>query len=145
MENGPRSTRTVVEVRIGGERVGQLTPKMSGELLPAVRHLAERGAATVARALVKGNRLKADVVLHCQRAGELAAEWFDQPVRRAGGSGLPDRSRPEPTRTEPTRSEPTRVEPVPVLPPAGWYADPTTPGQWRWWDGSSWTGHVAPR
>ena len=24
----------------------------------------------------------------------------------------------------------------------GWYADPGSPGQWRWWDGGSWTEHA---
>ncbi len=26
---------------------------------------------------------------------------------------------------------------------AGWYADPTAPGQWRWWDGHTWTVFVS--
>ena len=29
--------------------------------------------------------------------------------------------------------------PTPSLPPAGWYSDPHTPGQTRWWDGTAWT------
>jgi hypothetical protein len=29
-------------------------------------------------------------------------------------------------------------------PPANWYADPTQPGQLRYWDGSQWTQNVAP-
>lgn len=28
--------------------------------------------------------------------------------------------------------------------PAGWYADPTAPGRWRWWDGHAWTTFSAP-
>lgn len=27
--------------------------------------------------------------------------------------------------------------------PAGWYADATTPGLMRWWDGTAWTEHTA--
>jgi hypothetical protein len=27
--------------------------------------------------------------------------------------------------------------------PAGWYADATTPGLMRWWDGTTWTEHTA--
>lgn len=32
---------------------------------------------------------------------------------------------------------------APVLPPAGWYADPADSLQVRWWDGQRWTDHVA--
>lgn len=30
------------------------------------------------------------------------------------------------------------------VPPAGWYADPSVPGQQRYWDGARWTEHTAP-
>lgn len=29
-------------------------------------------------------------------------------------------------------------------PPAGWYPDPTAPGQRRWWNGTAWSGQTAP-
>jgi uncharacterized RDD family membrane protein YckC len=31
-----------------------------------------------------------------------------------------------------------------TTPAPGWYPDPTTPGQLRYWDGSAWTEHRAP-
>lgn len=138
VETGPRSTKTVVEVRIGGEPVGRLTPKMSGELLPAIQHLAGRGATTVVRALVKGNRLKADVVLHCRRSGELDSAWFDEPVQRT--------RQPESAVVK-AESAVAPAEPPapPSLPPAGWYLDPYSDVHWRWWDGSMWSAHQSPR
>ena len=33
----------------------------------------------------------------------------------------------------------------PELPPAGWYADPYGAPLWRYWDGTQWTDHTAPR
>jgi hypothetical protein len=71
-----RSSRTVVEVRIDDARVGRLTPKMSGELLAAIRHINTNGLTTGARAIVKGNRIKAEVVLHVARAHELPDSWL---------------------------------------------------------------------
>jgi hypothetical protein len=25
---------------------------------------------------------------------------------------------------------------------AGWYADPSAPSRWRWWEGNEWTEHI---
>jgi hypothetical protein len=74
-DTGTRTSKDLVEVRIDGHRVGQLTPKMSGDLLPAVRHLAAKGLLTVVKAKVKGNRLKAEITIHSARAHELPADW----------------------------------------------------------------------
>ena len=78
-----RSTRTVVEVRLDGKRVGQLSPKMSGDVLPAIRHLDSLDITACARAMVKGNRAAVQVVLYVLRSHELSDEWFDEVARRA--------------------------------------------------------------
>jgi tetratricopeptide (TPR) repeat protein len=31
------------------------------------------------------------------------------------------------------------------LPPPGWFPDSGNPDQWRWWNGSAWTDHSAPK
>lgn len=82
----PRSTRTIVEVRIDGECIGQLTPKMSAELLPAIRHLASLDVTACSRALVKGNRAAAEVTLYVKRSHQLDDAWFDDVRTRRVGS-----------------------------------------------------------
>jgi collagen type III alpha len=81
-----RSTRTVVEVRLDDQRIGQLTPKMSVDLLAAIRHISELGCSAACRALVKGNRAAAQVTLYVQRSHELEDAWFDDVRRRHRGS-----------------------------------------------------------
>jgi hypothetical protein len=96
-EQMARSAKTLLEVRINGAVVGKLTPKMSAELLPVVRHLAARGALSVARAILKGNSLKADVVLHAVRANQVPQDWLDahlSSVSRARSPRLPRLTRP---------------------------------------------------
>lgn len=80
----PRTSKTVLEVRIGDDPVGTLTPHMSSELMPAVDFLNERGATAAARAVIKGNRIKVEVTLHVARAHELGNGWFDKPIIAGG-------------------------------------------------------------
>lgn len=68
VEEGSRSSETLGEVHIDRNPVGRLTPKMSSDLWPAVSYLlAELGQTTCVRAIMKGNRLKAEVVLYASR------------------------------------------------------------------------------
>lgn len=80
-----RSTRTVVEVRLDDQLIGQLTPKMSADLLAAIRHINDLGVTAVGRALVKGNRAAAQVTLYVQRSHQLEDAWFDDVRRRHRG------------------------------------------------------------
>ena len=72
-----RSTRDIVEVRVDGARVGKLTPKMSGDVLPAVQFLADRQRLAAARLLVSGNRAAVTAALYVVRAHQLEDGWFD--------------------------------------------------------------------
>jgi hypothetical protein len=143
-----RTTREVIEVRIDGERVGQLTPKMSGDLLPAVRHVAQKNCLTAARAIVRGNRIKAEVVLHVARAHELPESWLSD----VDPSPQPTADVVEPTAV-PVQHEHRPIPPYPtgirfVVPPEwpqpplgwipyeGWRPDPAwpaAPDNWQYW------------
>jgi collagen type III alpha len=97
VEQGPRSSRQLAEIRIDGQPVGRLTPRMSRDMLPAVQFLDQRGFVTAVRAVVKGNQLKSDVVVHAARAGDLSQEWMSEISDAA---------------------EPATMAPVPSEPPA---------------------------
>ncbi|MBB5913587.1 collagen type III alpha [Nocardia transvalensis] len=149
-----RSSRIVVEVRVDGEPAGRLTPKMSGELLPAIRHFTERDLATAARAILKGNHLKVDVVLQVVRAGELSAEWLaEPPISQSNwhptASGATETAEPQPSSsalatTVTATSTGWRFNPPPGwpapptdwVPPPGWQIPPgmpPVPEGWQWW------------
>lgn len=145
VEHLARSTRDVLEVRIDGERVGQLTPKMSGEIIPAIRHLHDQGHTAVARAIVKGNRIKAEVVLYVARAHELPESWLSiaappaqtvtaavEPVTAREHAPIP----PPPTGIRFTVPSEWPQPPVGWVPPPGWRPDPSwppAPDGWQWW------------
>jgi hypothetical protein len=141
-EAGARSTKTLAEVRIDGNTVGRLTPKLSADMLPTVQFLGGRGETTCVCAIVKGNSLKADVVLYSMRANELPAGWFaalGTPVVAPEGlereSVIQDAALLRPADDE--------MAPLP-LPPADWYDDPHHVARLRYWDGAQWTEHTAP-
>ncbi|MEV6342595.1 hypothetical protein [Actinoplanes sp. NPDC051851] len=65
----------LVEVRLGDKRVGDLSPKMSGELLPVLRHQSERGLVTAARAIVKST-MSVEILLYIARVQDLGESWL---------------------------------------------------------------------
>ena len=81
-----RATKTRVEVRIGDEQVGALSPTMSEHFLPTVQAAADAGLVVACRASVMGNPLKVDVILDAARSGDLSHEWLAANVFR-GASG----------------------------------------------------------
>jgi collagen type III alpha len=152
VDRSRRTPKTLAEIRIDDQPVGQLTPKMSGELLPVVNYLAARGQKTGVRAIVKGNTLKAEVVLYAMKASELPATWFDQSSAsaRAGetvdGKGTTDGTvaQRSPGLADRTPEAPVSQWGTQNLPPANWYPDPQRLARLRYWDGTNWTQHTAP-
>lgn len=154
-EQGARTSKELVEVRIGGQRIGDLTPAMSGEFLPVISQLAQRGHDTAARLIVKGNQVKAEVVLHATKAHQLPAEWIaanlgdpaSAPVTAvaavaAGSTSTPSGAVPItvliPPKPRIIFQVPSGWPPPPPgwEPDAGWRPDPSwppPPADWQFW------------
>lgn len=128
-----RSTKELVEVRIDGAAVGRMTPAMGQNFLPVIDLLDDRGLGCVVRAMVKGNRVKAEVSVSAARASELSDAWLQDHIYAVKAGTGPSPSHP----ADPV----TTVPPLHV--PAGWYADPEGVAASRYWDGTAWTSHVS--
>lgn len=156
-DQSTRTTKELVEIRIDEQRVGELTPAMSAEYIPIIRQLEQSGRATAARAIVKGNQIKADVVLYAAKTSQLDAQWIAAnaaaPAAATGAAALVRQAGvgrdhlPEPSRGhEPVPPKPTRIRfnvpPGWPAPPDGWEPQPgwtpapewpTAPTGWAYW------------
>lgn len=90
----PRTTKSVVEVRIDGERIGQLTAQMSQRFLPMVEHLASRGLATACWADITGSSIAAEVRIDAVKANEADEDILDGPARTVP-TLVPERNNPD--------------------------------------------------
>ncbi|MEV5764974.1 HIRAN domain-containing protein [Micromonospora sp. NPDC052213] len=137
-----RSTRTLVEVRINGLAAGTLSPAMSTENLPVIGHLRDKGLITAARAVLKGNRVKADVAVNLAKASELSDTWLDSPPT-ARGTHPAERAESSTSQEMATAARwrfvvPPEWPPPPAgwVPPQGWRPDPSwppAPQGWQFW------------
>lgn len=75
---GVRTKYEAIEVRIDGERIGELTKQTSAKFASAVRYFDEQGVTTVALATIKGSSLSAEVTLHAAKSHELSDEDLEQ-------------------------------------------------------------------
>jgi len=79
--NAPKTARSqpveVVEIRLDGQPVGCLTKAMTESVRDLVAYVAERGQVPVARAVLKGSSIKADVTLYVARSSEVSQQWLD--------------------------------------------------------------------
>lgn len=71
IEQGIRTRWLGLEVRLDGERIGELTKASSGKLLGAVQSYREQGLETVCRAKIQGSSVAAEVTLFTKWAHEL--------------------------------------------------------------------------
>lgn len=123
----PKAAKPTIEIRIDGARVGQLTPAMSAHFLPTVSALGQRGRATAAQVVVKGNALKVEVVLYAARAHDIDAAWVQQHVGTVSTTPAVPTFNPAPGWPRPAAG---------WVPPPGWQPHPDwppAPPGWRFW------------
>jgi hypothetical protein len=68
--------RPFVEVRLEGERVGELSNVTSAHLLPLLEHTETIGETALAYAKISGSALAAQLVLHAAKATEISNDWL---------------------------------------------------------------------
>ncbi|UVJ41171.1 HIRAN domain-containing protein [Arthrobacter sp. CJ23] len=74
LRNG--TERLFVEVRLNGERVGELSNVTSAHLLPLLEHTETVGETAIAYARITGSALAAQLVLHAAKATEISNDWL---------------------------------------------------------------------
>jgi hypothetical protein len=67
----------LIEVRLDGEPVGVMSKAISEQIQDLVTYVAGKGRTPVARAIVKGSDLRADVTVHVARTSEVPQKWLD--------------------------------------------------------------------
>lgn len=79
-----RSATELVQVRIDGQPVGELTSYMSEHFLPLIKACDKQNITVACHAALRGNQLKVDVVLDTTKAVDLSDDWI---ARHVPGSG----------------------------------------------------------
>jgi HIRAN domain len=74
LKNG--TERPFVEIRLDGQRVGELSNVTSAHLLPLLEHTEAVGETALAYAKVTGSALAAQLVLQAAKATEISNEWL---------------------------------------------------------------------
>jgi collagen type III alpha len=67
----------VIEVRLDGQRVGVMSKAISDQIHDLVTYVAGHGKAPVARAIIKGSDLRADVTVNVARTSDVPQKWLD--------------------------------------------------------------------
>lgn len=76
LKNG--TERELVEVRLDGERVGQLTAATSAHYLPSIGHAEDVGRILGVWAKLKGSGLAAELIIQGARATDLPDSWLKE-------------------------------------------------------------------
>lgn len=76
LKNG--TTRELVELRLDGERVGELTYATSQHYLPLVRHAADKERTLGVWSRLTGSGVAAELTIHGLKSSEVTDEWLTE-------------------------------------------------------------------
>jgi len=142
-----RSEKRVVELRLDGAPIGQLTPAMSAHYAATIDHLSAEGQLVAAKTLLKGNPIQVEAVLHAAKSHELDSAWLATTQRSADATSRSERFpaeveappaevTPADRSTTTSHSAPVTIPPKPgkivFRAPPGW---PAPPDGWEPFDG----------
>lgn len=143
---------TAVAVHIGGSKVGHISGDDCGAVFDLLDECDAPGRVLGALATI-GWQVPAEPPGPIGVRLDLADPWDLLERQQEGGRSFRPYRRPDSPGdldigegpsidgVSATASEPQ----APPAIPAGWFDDPTTPGQYRYWDGTTWTEHTSPK
>lgn len=73
----PNSAKKRINVYLDEDLIGWLSDVQSANVLPIVQHINESGKVAVAKGVIGGSPLKAEVVLYVARAADVTRDWLD--------------------------------------------------------------------
>lgn len=73
----PNSAKRRINVYLDKDQIGWLSDVQSANMLPLVEYVNERGKVAVAKGVIGGSPLKAEVVLYVARAADVTRDWLD--------------------------------------------------------------------
>jgi hypothetical protein len=80
VQAGVKTKYQAVEVRLDGQRIGELTKQTSAKYAAAVEHFNAIGLTVVSRATIKGSSLSAEVTLQSAKAHELSDDDLEPEI-----------------------------------------------------------------
>lgn len=134
LKNG--TSREIIELRLDGERVGELTAATSKYYLPLVQHARDLDRTIGVWSKLTGSGLAAELTIHGAKSNEVTDQWlrsmpilphlvpeahsYDVPPAYSGKTSTSGRKTSTPRLVNRTRHEPPSEQParVPTNPPA---------------------------
>lgn len=137
----------LVDVRVDNATIGELSAKTSQHYLPLIQHFARRNLVVACKADITGSALAAEVRISAVKAHEASPALLEgDPITvPALIAAVDDPSRYDLSDGAAQPPVVTARQQPPPLPPAGWYDDPGNPHAIRYWTGTEWTHHTAPK